>query len=97
MIIRALLVLAAAWLPLQVAAQPAAPAPPPAAVVPGAPATDTPAQPTPRDDKETIEASTKWLALLDSGKTGAATGEVRQAVKDVGNSRKKVEEKLSMK
>jgi hypothetical protein len=62
MIIRLLLVLAAAWLPLQVAAQTAAP---------GAPAADA-AQPTPRDDKETIEASTKWLALLDSGKTGAA-------------------------
>ena len=70
MIIRALLVLAAAWLPLQAAAQTAAPA----AIAPGAPATDAPAQPTPRDDKETIEASTKWLALLDSGKTGAAWG-----------------------
>jgi hypothetical protein len=31
------------------------------------------------------------------GKTGATPGEVRQALKDVGNSRKKVEEKLSKK
>jgi Protein of unknown function (DUF4019) len=71
--ILALLVLAvmAGWLP-QVAAQSAAPALPPAVATPGAPPTDAPSQPTQRDDRETIEASTKWLALLDAGKTGAA-------------------------
>ena len=72
MIIRALVILVAAACLPQVAAQPAAPVPPPAAVTPGAPPTDAPAQPTQRDDRETIEASTKWLALLDAGKTGAA-------------------------
>ncbi len=67
--IPAFLILAAvaAWLP-QVAAQTAAPA----AAAPGAPAQPESAQPTMGDDHETIEAATKWLALLDAGKTGAA-------------------------
>jgi hypothetical protein len=71
--IHALLVLAAiaVWLP-QVAAQTAAPTPPPAAAAPGAPAQPESAQPTMGDDRETIEAAKKWLALLDDGKTGAA-------------------------
>src|SRR5260221_1386887 len=55
-------------------------APPPAAQ-PGAAAANPPGkpstgeeqvQPTQGDDRETIEASTKWLALLDAGKFGAA-------------------------
>ena len=39
----------------------------------------------------------KHEVAYESGKTGATPGEVRQAVKDAGNSRKKVEEKLSQK
>jgi hypothetical protein len=39
---------------------------------PGPPQTDTPAQPTLVDDKETIAATGKWLGLLDAGKAGAA-------------------------
>ena len=31
-----------------------------------------PAQPTIRDDRESIDAGMKWLALIDSGKAGAA-------------------------
>ena len=54
----------------QVSAQPAA-APPAAA--PTAPPTSPPAeQPTPRDDRDSIDAGIKWLALVDSGKAGAA-------------------------
>ena len=51
------------------AASPGAPAP---AAAPGAPPTDDKLQPSKRDDKETIEASRAWLALLDAGKFGAA-------------------------
>ena len=48
-------------------AQPAAPP------SPEAPPTSPPAeQPTIRDDKDSIEAAMKWLALLDAGKAGAA-------------------------
>src|SRR5207344_1611844 len=65
------LVAVAVWLP-QAAAQTAAPAPPPAAAAPGAPAQPESAQPTTGDDRATIEAAKKWLALLDAGKTGAA-------------------------
>ena len=63
MTMRILLVLAAAaWCSLA-GAQPAPPGPPP---------TDEPAQASPRDDKETIEAARTWLALLDAGKAGVA-------------------------
>ena len=48
-------------------------------------------------DRAKVAGGQKHEVAYESGKTGAATGEVRQAVKDVGNSRKKVEEKLSMK
>jgi len=58
---------AAAWFGLA-AAQPA-PAP---AAPPGAPPLPESAQPTMGDDRETIAASTKWLALLDAGKYGPA-------------------------
>ena len=89
MIARALLVLAAAWMP-QVAAQTAAPAPPAAVVAPGAPPTDA-SQPTQRDDRETIEASTKWLALLDAGKTGAAWDASSPYLKSVVTRQKWIE------
>jgi hypothetical protein len=76
MTMRILLILAAAvWYSL-VAAQPAvpptAPAPVPPAAAPVPPPGPEPAQPTSGDDKDTIEASKKWLALLDTGKTGTA-------------------------
>jgi len=65
---RLLLILAAAaWCCLagaQPAVRPAAPA--------ASPHTDAPEQPTLGDDKDTIEAARKWLALLDAGKAGAA-------------------------
>jgi len=64
------ILLAAAWFsPL--GAQTAAPPP---AGAPGNPpvADDTANMPTDQDDKDTIAASEKWLALLDAGKVGAA-------------------------
>jgi hypothetical protein len=45
----------------------------PRAPSPGSPAAaDSSEQPTLGDDKDTIEAAQKWLALLDAGKVGAA-------------------------
>jgi hypothetical protein len=64
---------AATWCAIaaaQPATPPAAPASPAAA--PGAPPAAGALQPTKRDDKETIEASRAWLALLDAGKFGPA-------------------------
>jgi len=46
--------------------------PQPPAAAPKAPAKDEGVQPTLRDDRDVIDASTKWLALLDSGKMGEA-------------------------
>jgi hypothetical protein len=68
---------AAAWCALAVAQSAMPPAAPPSAPAPqaaalGAPPTDDALQPSKRDDKETIEASRAWLALLDAGKFGAA-------------------------
>jgi hypothetical protein len=64
---------ASAWCtsaPAQPGMPPAAPAAPAAA--PGAPSADDALQPSTRDDKETVEASRAWLALLDAGNFGAA-------------------------
>ena len=70
-----ILLAAAAWLS-PAAAQPSPPAAqplPPATAPPMPPATEPPeVQPTMADDKDTIRAAEKWLALLDSGKIGAA-------------------------
>jgi len=63
-----------------VAAQTAAQTPPPTGLPMAPPATlpgsqtpiDSDEQPTPEDDKATIEAGAKWLALLDAGKFGTA-------------------------
>jgi Protein of unknown function (DUF4019) len=82
-ILRALVVVAAsAWLAVAVAqtAPSATTAPPPAAT--GAPpSADDPVQPTMRDDKETIAASEKWLALLDTDKAGQAWDASSQLLK----------------
>jgi len=57
----------------QTAAPPAAPAAPAQAPPSGAPPTGPPPeQPTLADDKQSIEAGQKWLALIDGGKAGAA-------------------------
>jgi hypothetical protein len=48
-------------------------------------------------DRAKVAGGQKHEVAYESGKTGSTPGEVRQAVKDVGNSRKKVEEKLSKK
>ena len=48
-------------------------------------------------DRAKVAGGQKHEVAYESGKTGATPGEVRQAVKDAGNSRKKVEEKLSKK
>lgn len=70
MTLRILILLAAAACFSQVAAQSAAP---PAAAAPSQPpAVDLSGQPTLGDDKRTIDAAHKWLALLDTGKAGAA-------------------------
>ncbi len=52
----------------------AGPAPAAPAAQPGAPAAPSmpPEQPSSRDDREVIEASETWLALIDTGKLGAA-------------------------
>jgi uncharacterized protein DUF4019 len=69
---RMLLLAMAAWCSLA-AAQPALPPATPPAVSPGSPAApDSDEQPTLGDDKDTIEAARKWLALLDAGKFGVA-------------------------
>jgi len=60
----------------QVRAQPVAAPPassPAASPSSTAPPTSPPAeQPTARDDRDSIDAGIKWLALVDSGKAGAA-------------------------
>ena len=68
---------AAAWCALAVAQPATPPAVPPAApaapaAAPDAPPADDKFQPSKRDDKEAIEASRDWLALLDAGKFGVA-------------------------
>ena len=45
-------------------------------------------------DRAKVAGGQKHEVRYESEKTGAARGEVRQAVKDVGNSRKKVEAEL---
>ncbi len=74
MIARLCAYLAAAGLALAFAGACAQPAAPPAASAsPAAPPTSPPAeQPTLRDDHDSIDAGMKWLALVDSGKAGAA-------------------------
>jgi Protein of unknown function (DUF4019) len=68
--------LVAAVVPLGLAltalAQTAAPPGAPPAAPPGASSDDPANQPTLEDDKDTIDASRQWLALLDAGKYGAA-------------------------
>ena len=68
---------AAGWWALALAQSATPPATAPAtptspAAAPGAPPTEDKLQPSTRDDKETIEASRAWLALLDAGKFGPA-------------------------
>ena len=48
-------------------------------------------------DRAKVAGGQKHEVAYESGTTGSTPGEVRQAGKDVGNSRKKVEEKLSKK
>ena len=45
-------------------------------------------------DRAKVAGGQKHETAYESKKTGATQGEVRQAVKDVGNSRKKVEDEL---
>src|SRR5439155_137028 len=45
-------------------------------------------------DRSKVAAGQKHEVKYEAGKTGASTGEVREAVKDVGNSRNKVESVL---
>jgi hypothetical protein len=59
---------------------------------PGPPQTDMPAQPTLGDDKDTIEATRKWLSLLDSGKAGAAWDVASTYLKSVVTRQKWVTE-----
>ena len=52
---------------------PAMPAPSGASAATAPPPTEPPKeQPTLRDDRDSIDAGIKWLALIDSGKAGAA-------------------------
>jgi hypothetical protein len=65
----------AAWFSLAVAqtvAPPPAPMPAPAGTATPPSTGSDPAQPTMGDDKDTIAAAKKWLALLDEGKVGVA-------------------------
>jgi hypothetical protein len=67
-------IVAATWCATAVAqpaTPPAVPRKAPASATAALPADDA-LQPSTRDDKETIEASRAWLALLDAGKFGAA-------------------------
>lgn len=48
-------------------------------------------------DRAKVAGGQKHEVRYESRKTGASADEVRQAVKDAGNSRKKVEDKLSQK
>jgi len=80
----------------QISAPPAQPAAPPVTVAP--PTQPPPQQPTQADDRDSIEAGRKWLALLDAGKAGsawdAASKQLKakvtrdQFVADVRNARK---------
>jgi hypothetical protein len=45
-------------------------------------------------DRAKVAGGQKHEVAYEAGKTGAKPSEVRQAVKDVGNSRKKVEAEL---
>jgi hypothetical protein len=45
-------------------------------------------------DRSKVAGGQKHEVSYEAGKTGVSPGEVRQAVKDAGNSRKKVEEQL---
>src|SRR6266481_153049 len=69
----------AAWFSLvadqteeQTPAPPALPKAPPSALPNSLAAADSDSQPTMLDDKATIEAAEKWLALLDASKFGTA-------------------------
>lgn len=68
---------------------PAAPAASPVTVPP--PTEPAPVQPTMGDDKDTIQASQKWLALLDAGKAGAAWDVSSAHLKSVVNRAKWIE------
>jgi hypothetical protein len=48
-------------------------------------------------DRAKVAGGQKHEVRYEAEKTGSSTGEVRQAVKDVGNPRKKVEGQLSKK
>jgi hypothetical protein len=48
-------------------------------------------------DRAKVAGGQKHEVRYEAEKTGSSTGEVRQAVKDVGNARKKVEGQLSKK
>jgi len=48
-------------------------------------------------DRAKVAGGQKHEVAYEAAKTGASPGEVRQAVKDAGNSRKKVEAKLGNK
>ncbi|MEO8677106.1 MAG: DUF4019 domain-containing protein [Casimicrobiaceae bacterium] len=69
----------------QTAAPPLQPSAPPATQPPPtAPPTEPPpAQPTLADDKESIEAAKKWLALLDTDKAGLAWDNASKQLKSV--------------
>jgi hypothetical protein len=45
-------------------------------------------------DRAKVAGGQDYEVKYEAGKTGASKEEVRQAVKDVGNSRKKVEDRL---
>src|SRR5258705_13328463 len=95
----------AAWFSLvadQTGAQTPAPSglptAPPTSLPQGPAAVDSDAQPTLDDDKATIDAGEKWLALLDAGKFGAPwdvpsahlkSGVTREKwVREIGKARK---------
>ena len=46
-------------------------------------------------DRQRVAGEQKHETAYTAKKTGTSTGEVKKAVKEVGNSRKKVESKLS--
>jgi hypothetical protein len=65
----------------------------PPATLPGGPAAvEEDVQPTPEDDKDTIEAGAKWLALLDEGKLGTAWDVSSAYLKSVVSRKKWVTE-----
>jgi len=85
----------AAWCALA-AAQPAVPpatqAPAPPAAVPGPLPGLESNQPTPGDDRESIEAAGKWLTLLDAGKMGIAWDSASAHLKSVVTRKKWITE-----